>query len=69
MIDILVYQTSLWNEKSRYTIESNTEVIGPGLYKGLSCLLSHKFQHLEGKIVALQSAFARVGLKINAVMT
>ena len=68
MIDILVYQTSLWNENSRYTMESNTEVIGPGLYNGL-CHLSHKLQHMEGKIVALQSAFARVELKINAVMT
>lgn len=49
-------------------MESNTEVIGPGLYNGL-CHPSHKLQHMEGKIVALQSAFARVGLKINAVMT
>ena len=64
----LGYQTSLWNGKNQYTVDPNTKVRRRDFADDLY-LLSQKLQHMQEKMIALQSVSATVGLKINTGKT
>lgn len=61
----LGYQTSSQNEKNWYTVDYKEDLD----FADDLCLLSHKLQHMQEKMVAIQSASARVSLKINTGKT